>query len=123
MLLSFLVLGRLIGSNPSVADNWNWNQRQSFVLRNEKIPKSVLHPADNLPKPTLSLVASLFNQNPTQLRTTINVHGTYTYNIHIHPPNFLKHLNIFKIIHARLNEKVSCVSLQQKNDLEHGKRP
>ena len=30
------------------------------------------------PKPTLSLVASLFNQNPTQLSTTIRVQGTYT---------------------------------------------
>ena len=32
----------------------------------------------SLPRPTLSDVASLLIQNPTQLRTTISVQGTYT---------------------------------------------
>jgi hypothetical protein len=32
-----------------------------------------------LPSPTLSDVASLFSQNPTQLRTTMRVQGKYTW--------------------------------------------
>ena len=32
-----------------------------------------------LPSPTLSEVASLFSQNPTQLRTTMRVQGKYTW--------------------------------------------
>ena len=34
-----------------------------------------------LPRVTLSEVASLFNQNPTQLSTTIREQGRYTYKV------------------------------------------
>ena len=51
------------------------------ILSNFELDCSYLTPGSVLPKVTLSEVASLLSQNPTQLSTTIRAQGRYTYNI------------------------------------------
>ena len=52
------------------------------ILSNFELEWSYLTPGSIvLPKVTLSEVASLLSQNPTQLSTTIRAQGRYTYNI------------------------------------------
>ena len=83
------------------------------------------------PKPTLSLVASLFNQNPTQLSTTIRVQGTYTCSntgVTGHIDNYFSFLarekgQCIQRPLPHLDEEVSGVPLQQEDHLQHREHP